>query len=171
MTLNRNYLLILLLLFLIFFIIKHPSLIKSDSNYDPPSFFELNKSEGKLSFGNRWKSSGGYVLLYLDDGSKLILSCTPPGSNVDNSCYKKRKSKNEWVDYRKNLTGKNATAWWRAEEDTLERKMSGRVYKLEVDGWKYFDFNEIVNYYLNNNKKINNSAMLFWFVILYSEYT
>lgn len=147
MNTARMNLVVLLVVGLIFFIIQFPGLMKSDSHYVSPSNSDLNKSEGRLGFANRWKSSGGYVLLYLDDGSKLILSCTAPDSTVDSSCYKKRKSQNEWVDYRKYLTGKRATVWWRAESDTSERKMAGRIYKLEVGTWRYFDFDERINYY------------------------
>jgi len=131
-------------------------------NYTPPTLSELQLSEGEVAFNKRWKSTGGYLILYFKTGKKLVLSCSVPGSPFDSECYRKD-DQGTPLNFSAKVAGKPAKVWWSPDVDALNNKnLDGRLYRLEIEGITYFDYSERVQYYSNGaaGEKEGNSPVL-----------
>jgi hypothetical protein len=121
--------------------------------YVPPKFEQLQKSQGVISFTRRSKSSGGEIELRLDNGNTLHLTCSQPYS-LPAACYYKREH-GRWVNesYRDQLAGKVVTAWWMPEKKNSKGEGIGRVYQLQVDNQYFFEYYDLLSYYISYNKE------------------
>lgn len=129
--------------------------------YVPPRFDQLQVTQGKLSFTRRSKSSGGEIVLQLENGEQLLLACNPPDTLPD-ACYYKKEITG-WVDYRQKTTGVKAIVWWRPEVDLTK---GGRVYQMRVAEDLFFTYQDQVEYYLKHYKKSGGRNNFLGFVLL-----
>ncbi len=115
--------------------------------YVAPSFKELKVNEGVLSFTNRWRSTGGAIVILSKDGSKLNLSCSGPFS--DNACFRIYED-GKWLDRQKDFIGENATVWWHPENNSSDY---GRIYQLKVKDELVYTYNQKADEYIKDYNK------------------
>jgi hypothetical protein len=138
--------------------------------YSPPNFEQLEISQGILSFTQRSKSSGGEIVLKLDDGKKLILSCSPPNTTVDSclSLYRDYVGQKygEADRYKDLYPEKRVIAWWMAEPD-WPGNGHGRIYQMEIDGRLFLSYPMQVEYYVKHHRIGGDRNVFFaYFLIL-----
>lgn len=131
--------------------------------YEPPSFAELEVTEGTLLFTRRSKSSGGEIELHLGNGQKLVLACNPPNTLPSDCTYQRTNEKQSGMSMKNQLTGKTVVAWWRPEIDVPN---GGRVYQLQVGKSLFFNFEEQVDYYIKHYQKGGGRNGFFGFILL-----
>lgn len=134
-------------------------------SYSPPALSELTVSKGKIGFTERWKSSGGDLVLQLSNGKKLRLACGGP--NGTSACYLKRVN-GQWVSFKDRLSGKEATVWWHAGD--RPQPGWGWVYQVEVDGQLFMQYQDQVERRLENQRQGNpislGVAILFFLILV-----
>lgn len=115
--------------------------------YVPPKFEELKIDTGTLSFTNRWRSTGGLIVILPIGGKSLTLSCSGPFSS--DACFRVKKN-GQWIDMEKDLIGEKATAWWYPDDNY---KDFGRIYQLKVGNELIYTYDQQINEYITNFKK------------------
>lgn len=129
--------------------------------YTLPHFESLEIIQGTLSFTRRSKSSGGDIEIHTRDGKKLILACNPPNTLPD-ACYRKMLV-NEWRDFRKDITGKEALVWWHRDADVPH---DGRAYQMQVGNDLFFTYQDQVDYYQKHYQKGGGRSGIFGLILL-----
>lgn len=132
-----------------------------DYQYSPPLFENLRTAQGRLSFTTQWKTSGGRIKLRLSDGTTLTLTCGE--KYAEYACFRKLEN-GQWVDYERELTGKNATVWWHPLTD---KPNFGVAYQLLVDGKTFFSYSEKREIYLKDFQVVKSADRDFWNAILF----
>lgn len=122
--------------------------------YVPPSFDKLKTETGILSFTNRWRSTGGSIVIMPINGNILNLSCSEPFSS--NACFRVYENGN-WVDREKDLVGENATAWWYPDEFSNNY---GRIYQLKVKDEIVYTYTQKAGEYVKNYSLESNELQL-----------
>ena len=69
--------------------------------------------------------------------------------------------------YRDQLTGKVVTAWWMGEKKNSEGEDVGRVYQLQVDNQYFFEYHDLLHYYVGYDKETAGHNWYFGLLLLF----
>lgn len=130
----------------------------------PPKFESLKINRGPIEFSAWWKSSGGDVIIRIESGRKVYLTCG--GIFSDSPCFRK-KIGDEWRDFEDELSGKTATVWWHPDPKTPD---FGRLYQLKIGEQTFISYDSQLEKYLANFKRGHPldwvTALMFFLIIV-----
>jgi hypothetical protein len=106
--------------------------------YRTPTFESLQVASGTIvDFTERWKSSGGAVVLKVDNGKNLTLKCGGPYR--EDACFHLLENgENGGAKY----LGTKAVVWWQPISDK-----SGRLFQLAIENTPHIKYREQVKSY------------------------